>query len=135
MNLYIGVESVKSGKSTLHQVALWDEYGTELIPPRPAFRMGGERAVKKNSKLIQGYMNNMLRAAFHGKNARQISNRRENVLLTQIGRSAVKEVMGIIKNKETVSNAPATIRKKGFDWPLRDKGILENNIAYLVEDK
>lgn len=130
--LYVGVGggSYPDGES-VYQVAVWSEYGTEFTPPRPAFRMGLERAMDKNKQLIKAYLNNVIMDAQRGDSKQAAQ--REDKLLTQIGRSAVSEVKSIIMSGETATNAPSTVRAKGFNHPLFERGTLANSVEYSVE--
>lgn len=128
---YIGVQDKTYEDGTkLSDVARWNEWGTETIPPRPAFRMGAERAIKKNKKLIQSALKNMIRS--RGRSKADFE-KVEFKLLWSLGRSAVKETRDIIKRGETVANAPATISHKGFDHPLRETGLLEKSLTFEIK--
>lgn len=135
LRLFLGVKNhTYPNGATMHDVAIWNEFGTETIPPRPAFRMGMERSIKKNNKLIKAQIGNLARAGLmkNSKMGKELTEQRTKVLLTQLGRSAVKEVKDIIKNSETVANAPRTVAKKGFDHPLFETGELLKGVEYLV---
>lgn len=136
VRLYIGVNDVKYPDGTsLHDVALWNEFGTENAPPRPAMKMGTEKALKTRKAQIQSFMSNVFRSGMQ-KNKKLNSKAmigREKILLTGIGQSAVKEVKDIIRAGSTVPNAPATVKKKGFDHPLYETGLYIANVAYSVE--
>lgn len=128
---YIGVKEMTYPDGVkLSDVARWNEYGTETIPPRPAFRMGAERSILKNKKLIQAMLKNMIRAKYRSK--RDFENL-EFKLLWSLGRSAVAETKKIIESGETAPNAPATVRKKGFDHPLFETGLLKKNVTFEVK--
>ena len=112
------------------QVAIINEYGTETIPPRPAFRIGLERSVTKNKKLIDAALKNITN---HLLTCRKDSIERQlTQALTQIGKSAKKETKDIIKQGSMSPNAPLTIKKKGFDHPLWETGLLHDSVEYLV---
>ena len=112
------------------QVAIINEYGTETIPPRPAFRIGLERSVAKNKKLIDAALKNITNHLLTGR--KDSIERQLTQALTQIGRSAKKETKDIIKQGSMTPNAPLTIRKKGFDHPLWETGLLHDSVEYLV---
>ncbi len=135
--LYVGVESVvyPDGEKLI-DVAKWNEYGTQLIPPRPAFRMGLEAAVEKRKKLVEATMANVARDLLTQKgNGQKLIDKRLLNMLVGIGQSAKAETKRIIKAGETVANAPATVKKKGFDHPLYNTGTLLENVSYVVEKK
>ena len=112
------------------QVAIINEYGTETIPPRPAFRIGLERSVAKNKKLIDAALKNITNHLLTGR--KDSIERQLTQALTQIGRSAKKETKDIIKQGSMSPNAPLTIKKKGFDHPLWETGLLYESVEYLV---
>ena len=112
------------------QVAIINEYGTETIPPRPAFRIGLERSVAKNKKLIDAALKNITNHLLTGR--KDSIERQLTQALTQIGRSAKKETKDIIKQGSMSPNAPLTIKKKGFDHPLWETGLLHDSVEYLV---
>ena len=112
------------------QVAIINEYGTETIPPRPAFRIGLERSVTKNKKLIDAALKNITNHLLTGR--KDSIQRQLTQALTQIGKSAKKETKDIIKQGSMSPNAPLTIKKKGFDHPLWETGLLHDSVEYLV---
>lgn len=112
------------------QVAIINEYGTETIPPRPAFRIGLERSVAKNKKLIDAALKNITNHLLTGR--KDSIERQLTQALTQIGKSAKKETKDIIKQGSMSPNAPLTIKKKGFDHPLWETGLLHESVEYLV---
>lgn len=133
--LYVGVNDVQNDGKSLHDIALYNEFGTENIPPRPAFRLGTEAAMKTRKPQIQAFLKNVFRSGMQ-KNKKLNSKfmlGREQILLTGIGQSAVKEIKDIIKAGSTLPNAPATVRKKGFDHPLYETGVLLENVNYVVK--
>lgn len=134
--LYLGVKDVQYPDGTsLHDVAIWNEFGTENAPPRPAMTMGTEKAMKTRSAQIQSFMSNVFHSGMQ-KNKKLNSNYmlgREKILLIGIGQSAVKEVKDIIRAGSTVPNAPATVKRKGFDHPLLETELYLRNVDYCVE--
>lgn len=119
----------------LGTVAIWNEYGTENAPPRPAFRMGLEESIKRNQKMIDAQMRNITQRVLTGR-ASEID-RSLTVLLTQIGKSAKAETQRIIRSGSTEGiekNAQMTIDRKGFDHPLYETGLLLKNVDYEVRD-
>ena len=112
------------------QVAIINEYGTETIPPRPAFRIGLERSVTKNKKLIDAALKNITNHLLTGR--KDSIQRQLTQALTQIGKSAKTDTKDIIKPGSKSPNAPLTIKKKGFDHPLWETGLLHDSVEYLV---
>ncbi len=126
-------QTSKTDPPDLGEVAIWNEYGTATIPPRPAFRMGLEAAVKKHKKLLDAQLKNIAQLVLTGRHID--IDRNLTVLLTQIGRSAKKETQDIIRAGSTTPNAPSTIARKGFDHPLYEEGVLLENVDYEVIDE
>lgn len=116
---------------TTVQVAIWNEYGTQTIPPRPAFRRGAEHAIQTNRRLLQSQLQNIVRRKLMGREAEADQSLR--VVLTQIGRSAVAETKRIIKAGDELPNAPKTVAKKGFNHPLYETGRLLDCVEYEVQ--
>lgn len=123
---------VKKGKKAvpLSHIAIWNEYGTETAPPRPAFREGFDYAIKANEKLIEAQMKNITKRIIEGREADLEKSLIS--MLTQIGRMAKAKTKEIIEQGTTEPNAPSTIARKGFDHPLYEKGTLLKNVDYEV---
>lgn len=117
----------------LIDIAIWNEYGTKTAPPRPAFRMGVEIAIKENKKNIEAYLQNVFVLSMQPNVAQKKLDFLLHGILKRLAQSAVKEVKKIIKEGSTVTNAPATIKKKGFNWPLYHKGLFLDNVNYEIE--
>lgn len=135
INLQFGVENKKypDKKISVGEVAIINEYGTDKIPPRPAFRIGLEKSVTKNKKLIDAALKNITNHLLTGR--RDSIKRNLLQALTQIGRSAKKETQAIIKSGEGLApNAPSTIARKGFDSPLWETGLLYDSVEYVVSE-
>jgi len=112
-------------------IALIQEYGTEKIPPRPAFRRGIEEGLSKNKKLIGAQLKNIAQRILSGR--RDDLKRSLTVMLTQVGKSAKAKTKEIIKTGDETPNAPATVAKKGFDHPLFETGLLLESVDYEVK--
>jgi len=137
IELSFGVKdkTIKKGKHTvtLGQIALFNEYGTEKIPPRPAFREGMEHSIRENKKLIEAQLKNITQRLLSGRKAEVKQSL--TVMLTQIGRVAKAKTKEIIKQGSTTPNAPSTIARKGFDHPLFETGLLLESVEYEVHDE
>lgn len=138
--LIFGVNNikVKSGNDTipLGDIAIYNEYGTRTAPPRPAFRMGLDLAMRTRKAQTEAFLKNLANTVLSGRDVRGAElNKRLTVLLTGIGQSAVKETKGIINTGATTPNAPATVKQKGFDHPLYHTGTLLDNVNYEVVDE
>jgi len=137
IELSFGVKdkTIKKGKHTvtLGEIAIFNEYGTEKIPPRPAFREGMEHAVRSNKQLIEAQLKNIVRRVLQGRKAEVKQSLK--VMLTQIGRMAKAKTKDIIRQGSTTPNAPSTIARKGFDHPLYETGLLLESVEYEVLDE
>ena len=85
--------------------ALYNEFGTEKIPERPFIRRGFDNI----EKIV--------------KNANTPS---------EVGNQMVKNMKKAILRSEYPRNAPSTIKKKGFDFPLVEYGDMYNSLTYRV---
>jgi hypothetical protein len=132
INLYFGVvnEKYPTKDITVGEVAIINEYGTEDIPPRPAFTMGLEKSIKKHKKLIDASLKNITNHLLTGRTAS--IERQFTQAFTQIGKTAKKETKEIIKQGTTTPNAESTIKRKGFDHPLWETGLLYESVDYKV---
>jgi len=114
---------------TFGDVLAWNHFGTDTIPPRPVLRIAAERLAGKFVKeRMKAYMTNVMRNPRDAK-------RLEIVLLQDLGRQAVAEAKRIIDaGGELQHNAPATVKKKGFDKPLFEGGELQKKLSYEVAE-
>jgi uncharacterized protein (DUF885 family) len=136
VRFYVGVKDVKYPDGTrLYDVMVWNHFGTETAPPRPAHTIGTEKAMKTRKTQIEAFMSNLFMSGMqkNKKLSASLVKQREKVLLTGIGQSAVKETKDVIRSGSTVPNAPATVRKKGFDHPLYETELYLDNVDYCVE--
>lgn len=103
------------------QVAAWNEFGTERIPPRPFFR----QTVSENSSKWRDQATHLLKANHY------------NVKLTlgQMGEVMRDDLRQTIISFSDPPNAASTIAKKGSDSPLRDTVVLLRSIDGNVVDK
>ena len=122
LKVRVGIfESAKYEDGTpVAAVAFWNEYGTANIPPRPFFR--NTVAAHKDEWPHQA-------AAI----LRQNGDVRQTLAL--MGEGIKGQIAESIQNLHEPPNAPATIRKKGFDKPLIDTGTLWRSIgSEMVEE-
>ncbi|ULJ66175.1 hypothetical protein [Wielerella bovis] len=103
------------------QVAAWNEFGTERIPPRPFFR----QTVAENSGKWRVQATHLLKANHY------------NVKLTlqQMGEQMSSDLVQTISTFSEPPNADSTVAKKGFNAPLRDTGVLLRSIGNNVVEK
>lgn len=112
----------------LADVARWNEFGTELIPPRPAFRVGVENATKDSKDLIAKYLLNLT----DPKMTPQALKKLEKTFMTKMAMRCEKAVKKIIRDGATSPNAPATVAHKGFNKPLVETELLLDNVMAEV---
>jgi hypothetical protein len=123
-------ETYDNGMTT-GEVLEINHYGSELIPPRPVIRIAAENTIAENKKLIQSYLHNLVIYAMHSpKDIPKI----EYELYRNLGSQSIAEAKRMIESGDQLQeNAPATIKKKGFNKPLYQKGKLEKSLRYEVE--
>ena len=102
------------------QVAFWNEYGTESgIPPRPFFR----KAISDNQNVLPKLIGKLLK------------NNDSETALKLACEHMVDELKQSVMTWSDPPNAKSTIRKKGFNAPLRGKDrLLRNSFSYEVDD-
>lgn len=127
MEVRLGVKAAQyeSGES-LADVMTWNNYGTETIPPRPVFQIAAEKIVgtEEFKKIMAAYLRNI---AMNPRDADKL----EKELLRKIGSQSIAECKRIINGgTELQENAPATVRKKGFNKPLYETGLMIKNFDY-----
>lgn len=135
MEVHIGIKEATYPDGTkLSDVAKWNNYGSETIPPRPVFRIAAENILsgEKFKKRMKAYLHNVV---VYENNSPGDLIEIEKKLLTTIGQQVVKEAKNIIAaGDELQENAPATIAKKKFNKPLYETGLLLKNIAHEVTE-
>lgn len=113
----------------LEDVAKWNEFGTELIPPRPAFRVGVESAVKESKDLIAKYLMNLTDPKLSAVNLKQL----EETFMNKMSMRCEKAVKKMIRSGATAPNAPSTVERKGFNKPLVETELLLDNVVAEVQ--
>lgn len=103
------------------QVAAWNEFGTERIPPRPFFR----QTVAENSGKWRDQATHLLKANHYDV----------KLTLGQMGEVMRDDLRQTIISFSDPPNAASTIAKKGSDSPLRDTVVLLRSIDGNVVDK
>lgn len=103
------------------QVAFWNEYGTATIPPRPFFR----NTIAEHKDEWPKQAAEMLEA--NGGNVRQV--------LEDMGEVVEGQIKMTIQDFREPPNAAATVKQKGFDKPLINRGTLWDRIDCEVADE
>lgn len=100
------------------QVAFWNEFGTKRAPPRPFFRSTISQESKtwgdKLSKAIVYYK-------YDGEAA-----------LRAVGLAMKDDITASIQRWTTPPNAESTVRRKGFQKPLVDTGVMARSPDFEV---
>lgn len=99
------------------QVGYWNEYGTGTIPPRPFFRTTVENNRDKLGPMF----------------VRAVQKHDTEAAMRAVCEHMVDELKMSVLTWTDPPNAPSTIKKKGFDSPLRgnDK-LLRNSFSYEI---
>ena len=104
----------------LVDVAMYNEYGTSTIPPRPFLEQG----IETHQRQIQQAVDNAFLTVDRGGDA--------ETGLNQIGNVAKGAIQDEIANGEFAPNAPSTIKKKGSSRPLIDTGHMRQSVKYYI---
>jgi len=116
----IGVHSDEDQKLVV--IAAANEFGTANIPARPYIRSTVDENEEKYFKASTSLMGKMI--------DEDMTKTQGLTLMGQLIEGDIKKKIRILKDPP---NAPATIRLKGSDNPLIDKGFLLNSIRYVVK--
>lgn len=105
----------------LLDIAIYNEFGTETIPPRPFIRDFAE----KNGKVLGQAMDRVATAVQEGRMG-------VDAALDQLGAFAEKHQKAHLQQskKWAEPNAPSTVQRKGSDVPLIDDGLMVSAIRY-----
>ena len=110
-----------SDGESVAQVAFWNEYGTATIPPRPFFRNTIAQHKDEWPKQAAAFME------ANGGDVRQT--------LADMGEVVKGQIKMTIQDFREPPNAAATVKQKGFDKPLINKGTLWDRIECEVTDE
>lgn len=129
LSLSVGVQGRKASATyddgtTVAMVALYNEFGTSNIPARSFVRGALFQYKAQIEKVIAKSL------------ADYLSKKTQDAVtpLAKIGKFAASRVVARINTPGLWAkpNAPATVRKKGFNRPLHDTGKLAKSITYAV---
>lgn len=104
-------------------IAAWNELGTEHIPSRPFLR----KSVDENEDKINEFIDHKASELMNGASAEQV--------LKDIGIFQKDLIQDKIEEGDFAENAESTIRKKGSNHPLIDKGNMKNSVNYWIRQK
>ncbi len=116
-----GAETYQDGV-TLLEVAIANEFGTDTIPERSFIRAWFD----ENERACREAVRRMLVATLEGKYTKEQA-------LELLAQRFVGEIQKRIARRIDPPNAPSTIKSKGSDVPLINKGQLRSGVTYKVE--
>jgi hypothetical protein len=107
--------------TSLVDIAVFNEFGTERIPSRPFMR----RTADENEGRVQRFAAGLARRVMSGQ-------MRPEQLLDSVGLWFQRAIRATIRNSPSwaVPNAPSTIARKGSTKPLVDTGLLHGSVNY-----
>jgi len=108
--------------SAIATYAAANEYGTRHIPPRPFMRSTADQNAQRYADELNRLMN---RAVAQGRGTPQGA-------MIRVGMMYRNDLIKAITAWTTPPNAPATIKRKGVDAPLRDTGTMGRAITVEV---
>lgn len=104
-------------------VAMYNEFGTSKIPPRPFM----EQSFKRHEQEYVEKSEEIFGAMIKGQEVKP--------LIRKFGEKVKKDIVDEIEKGEFVPNAPSTVAKKGFNKPLYETGLMEKSISYYTEKR
>lgn len=108
-----------AGGLSVAQVAYWNEFGTTRAPPRPFFR----RMIAADSPEWGSTLGKAAKASgFDSKRTLEL-----------MGASIQGQLVKSIVDFTTPALSPKTIRRKGFDKPLIDTGVMQRAVDFEVK--
>lgn len=119
-------ESTYSDGTKVAQVAIWQEFGTEIkgkvqIPERPFFRIANKKTQSTLSRLLGDFLNLKSNYVLSRQNVEQLALKHVDTIQTEI--TTLKEP----------PNALSTIKaKKGSSNPLIDTGNMRRSVTFKV---
>jgi hypothetical protein len=107
--------------TSVAMVATVQEFGGgNNIPPRPYFRF---MVAEKSGSWPDAVAANLKATDYDGHKT-----------LDRMGQGIKGQLQQSIKDTNDPPLAPATIKRKGFDKPLIDTGVMINSVDYRIED-
>ena len=119
---FIGKQRYQKSRIPVAAVALIQEYGsrTNNIPSRPFFR-------NSQRKLRHGFVDQLKREV---NPADMIVDKK---IAKKLGEYAVNTIQQEIERLKIPRNAPATVKRKGFNNPLIETKKMQNSVGFKVE--
>lgn len=103
------------------QIAVWNEFGTVHIPPRPAMRQSAAKISKEVGKELKPFLK--------GKDFKVPLQAADAV-----GQYMVRVIKQTIEDFDSPPNASSTVRRKGFNNPLIETRRYKRAINYKIGD-
>lgn len=113
-----GIRGTPRSPISVAQNALWQNFGTKRIPPRPFFT----DMIENNSPRWGESMAYLARV--HNYDAKKV--------LTNMGLGIKAQLVRSIVEWSDPPNAESTVAIKGFNKPLIDEGIMQNSVDFEV---
>lgn len=101
-------------------IASIQEFGDGKIPPRPFFRL---MVAEKSGSWPEAIRLNLKATDYDAHKT-----------LDRMGQGVKSQLQDSIKTLTDPPLAPSTVKRKGFDKPLIDTGVMLNSVDYRVED-
>jgi hypothetical protein len=125
--IVVGIFEVANAKTyadgtTLIEVAMANEFGTDKIPERSFLRAWFDENQAKCKEAVK----RMLIATIEGKYTPEQA-------LNLLAQRFVGEIQKRIADGIPPANAEATVKKKGSETPLIDKGQLRSGVTYRID--
>lgn len=119
-----GAGTYEDGRTTVLDVAVWNEFGTSKAPARSFLRAWYDGAKGEALRL----QNALMRAVARGTLGRDDA-------LNRLGLWAVGQIQDRMATSIPPPNAPSTVRRKGSSTTLIDTGQLRTSITHQVHDE
>ena len=115
-------EGETSAPATMDEVALYNEFGTATIPPRPFLRNAQEKAAERGGEIVQAGLNADLSM---------------DAIMKQAAEGLKDLIVESIENNIPPPNAESTVAKKGSTHTLIDTSQLRASVrrASIVDGK
>lgn len=111
-------------KTSLLDVAMWNQLGTVRSPSRPFMTDAVEKHIKDYNDFLEAEEDALVKGKSDAKQ-----------MLEQLGLFAKAKMQMEIVDGSFVPNSPYTIAKKGSDKPLIDTGHMRQSVTYVVRPK
>lgn len=125
LEVRIGIQQEAGSEDgvNLVDIAMFNELGTVHIPSRPFLR----DSVDAHAAEINAFLQSMRTQLVKGGSAEKV--------LKEIGVFQKGLIQNEIVHGNFVPNSPETIKRKGSDVPLVDKGTMRDSVNYVIREK